>query len=101
MEALAESTFTSLKKYVGLARRLGFSADYRFEIGTDVVEGASQLCESIVEEFPKSTVFTGQLIFPHVQIFHKLLHNETAYAIQRRLQWNGIPTMILPIRVMG
>jgi len=101
MEALAESTLTSLKKYVDFARRLGFSADYRFEIGTDVVESASHLCESIVEEFPKSTVFTGQLIFPHVQVFHKLLHNETAYAIQRRLQWNGIPTMILPIRVKG
>ncbi len=99
MEALTESTRASLKKYVDLSRRLGFSADFRFQIGTDVVETATHLCESIVEEFPKSTVFTGQLIFPYVQILHKLLHNETAYAIQRRLQWKGIPTVILPIRI--
>lgn len=99
VEALRESTKKSLMEYVDLARRLGIAADYRFDLGTDVVETASRLCESIVEEFPRSTIFTGQLIFPRVHMFNKLLHNETAYAIQRRLQWNGIPTMILPIRV--
>ena len=99
VESLKESTETALKKYVDLAKRLGFSAHYRFDVGTDVVESSSLLCESIAEGFPKSTVFAGQLIFPRVHIFHKLLHNETAYAIQRRLQWNGIPMMILPIRV--
>ena len=99
IDALRELTKESLMKYVDLARRLGMTADYRFDLGTDVVESASRLCESIVEEFPRSTIFTGQLIFPTVHLFNKLLHNETAYAIQRRLQWNGIPTMILPIRV--
>jgi amino acid transporter len=99
MEALKESMRVSLMKYVDLARRLGFPANYRFDIGTDVVESASSLCESIVEEFPRSTVFTGQLIFHRVHFFHKMLHNETAFAIQRRLQWNGITTVILPIRV--
>jgi len=96
---LSDSTRESLEKYVQLARSLGMPADYRFDMGTDVVESASRLCESIVEKFPRSTIFTGQLIFPTVHLFNKLLHNETAYAIQRRLQWNGIPTMILPIRV--
>ena len=99
LEGLKESTQEALMKYVELARRLGLPADYRFDIGTDVVESASLLCEKIAEEFPRSTFFTGQLIFPHVHIFHRLLHNETAYAIQRRLQWDGIPTVILQIRV--
>jgi K+ transporter len=99
IEALKESVKASLMKYVDLARRLGFPADYRFDIGTDVVEGASALCESIVKEFPRSTVFTGHLIFHRVHLFHKLLHNETSFAIQRCLQWNGITTVILPIRV--
>ena len=82
-----------------LARRLGLPADYRFEIGTDVVESATHLCEKVAEEFPRSTFFTGQLIFERVHVFHKLLHNETAFAIQRRLQWDGMTTVILPIRV--
>lgn len=99
LEALKESVKTSLIKYVDLARRLGFAADFRFDIGTDVVESASILCRSIVEDFPKSTVFTGHIVFHQVRLFHKLLHNETAFAIQRRLQWDGITTIILPIRV--
>jgi amino acid transporter len=98
-EGLQESTKEALMKYVELARRLGLPADYRFDIGTDVVESATLLCEKTAEEFPRSTFFTGQLVFPHVQFFHRLLHNETAFAIQRRLQWNGMTTVILPIRV--
>jgi amino acid transporter len=99
VEALKESTKESLKKYVDLARCLGLPADYRFDIGTDVVESATQLCGKVAEEFPRSTFFTGQLIFERVHVFHKLLHNETAFAIQRRLQWDGMTTVILPIRV--
>ena len=64
VEALKESTKVSLEKYVDSARRLGIPADYRLDLGTDVVESASLLCESIVEEFPRSTIFTGQLMFP-------------------------------------
>ena len=98
-EALKKSTEEELMKYVDLARRLGLPADCRFDIGTDVVESATHLCESIAEEFPRSTFFTGQLIFHYVRFLHRLLHNETAFAIQRRLQWSGITTVILPIRV--
>jgi amino acid transporter len=97
--ALTESVKTSLEKYVDLARRLGFCADYRYDVGTDVVESATVLCQNVVGEFKRSTVFTGQLLFPRVHIFNRLLHNETAFAILRRLQWDGIATMILPIRV--
>ena len=51
------------------------------------------------EEFPRSTVFTGQLTFRLEKFYHRLLHNETAFAIQRRLQWDGLTTVIMPIRV--
>jgi hypothetical protein len=30
---------------------------------------------------------------------HRFLHNQTAYALQRRLQWAGLPMVILPTRV--
>jgi hypothetical protein len=30
-------------------------------VGTDVVETATDLCQSIVQEFPKATVFTGRM----------------------------------------
>lgn len=99
IKALKESVKGSLIKYVNLACKLGISADYKMEIGTDVVETASNLCESISKEFTESTFFTGKVVFKNETIFHKILHNETALAIQRRLQWSGIFTVIIPVRI--
>jgi K+ transporter len=99
IEALKASTRENLMKYVTLTRSHGFPADYRMEAGTDVVEMATALCETLATEFPRSTVFSGKLIFREENAFQKILHNETAFAIQRRLQWAGITTVILPVRV--
>jgi K+ transporter len=97
--ALENSVRAGLVKYVELARRLGFAADYRMETATDVVEGAIDLCQKLAAEYPRTTVFTGQLTFRLEKFYHRMLHNETAFAIQRRLQWSGLTTVILPIRV--
>jgi hypothetical protein len=43
-------------------------------------------------------VFTGQLVFHREAFVDRILHNQTA-AIRRRLQWEGILTMIMPIHV--
>ncbi len=99
IEALKESVKRDLMKYVKITRQHGFPADFRTDAGTDVVETATDVVESTVKEFPKSTVFTGKLVFRQEHPFQKILHNETSFAIQRRLQWDGIPTVILPIRV--
>ena len=98
MTALWKSTRNSLIKYVDLAREMGFAADYRMDFGTDVVDLAVPLCINIAKEFPNSTFFTGQIVFRHENPFQKILHNETAYAIQRRLQYSGITTVIMPVR---
>jgi len=99
VEALKESVKNALSRYVKTTRQHGFPADYRMDVGTEVIDEASELVEATVREFPRSTVFTGKLVFRQENPFQKILHNETAYAIQRRLQWKGIPTVILPIRV--
>jgi amino acid transporter len=98
VKALEDSVKAGLRKYVDLARTLGFAADYRTATGTDVVETAVSLCKSIKAEFPDSTFYTGQIVFRHESPFHKVLHNETAFAIQRNLQFSGITTVILPIQ---
>jgi amino acid transporter len=99
MDALRASVKHDLEKYVKVTRVHGFPADYRTEIATDVVDSVTGLVEKTVREFPRSTVFSGKLVFKHENPFQRILHNETAYSIQRRLQWDGIPTVILPIRV--
>lgn len=99
VEALKDSVRKSLEKYVELARKLGFPAEYRMDVGTDVVEKVEEISKALVKEFPRMMVFTGQLTFRLEKFYHRILHNETAFAIQRRLQWSGITTIILPIRV--
>ncbi len=99
LENLKTSVRESLEKYVHLARSFGYASDYRMEVGTDVVESAVGLCGKVVGEFPRSVVFSGQLTFSLEKFYHRFLHNETAFAIQRRLHWLGITSVILPIRV--
>jgi amino acid transporter len=96
---LEKSVEKDLKKYTQLARKLGYPADYRLATGTDVVETAADLCKSLKREFPKSTVFTGKLAFRRENLFHKLLHNQTAFSIQNKLHWDEITSVILPIRI--
>jgi amino acid transporter len=99
VSCLDGSTCDALKKYVDLARRLGFPAESRHDMGIDVVETASALCQSVAHDFPKSTVFAGQTVFRRPGIVNRILHNETAFAIQQELRWKGITTVILPIRI--
>jgi hypothetical protein len=96
---LTQCTRDSLKKYVDLARHLGFPAESRFDIGIDVVETATRIIESVSREYPKLTIFAGQTVFRQAGIINKILHNETAFAIQHELRWKGITTVILPIRI--
>ena len=91
----------NLVKYVKANAETRFSRQIlRMDVSTDVVEGATELVKSIAPaQFPRTTVFTGKLVFRTESPFHKILHNETAFAIQGRLQWEGITMVVLPIRV--
>ncbi len=64
MKNLEEASKATLQKYVDLARHLGFAADFRSAVGTDVVETATQLCKDIKSEFHHSTVFHRQADLP-------------------------------------
>ena len=99
MEGLREFTENSLEKYVSLARRLGIPSRAYMSIGTDVVDELEQLCRVVHRDFPKAVVFAGQLVFQRETWYGALLHNQTAYSLQRRLQWDGVPMVILPTRV--
>ena len=99
VDALRERTEETLGRYVQLASGLGVPAAYRYAIGTDAVEEADLLCRRIAEEFPGCIFFAGKVIFHREQWYQRLLHNETAYLIQKRLQWAGLTMVILPAKL--
>lgn len=99
LERLEKNTEDNLQRYVDLARNLGLRAGFRYQIGTDVLLEADSLCGEIAREFPKAVFFLGKLVFAQEKFYYRLLHNDTAFAIQKRLQFSGLMTVILPIRM--
>ena len=99
VDALRSHLEADLKRYVAFARNQGIPAAYRYSVDTEAVEGAERLCLDVAREFPHVMFFAGKVIFGKEQWFHPLLHNETAYAIQRRLQWSGQMVVVVPIRL--
>jgi len=89
-----------LEKYVHWCRGQGLHAEYRMALATEVVEGTEKLCRAVAKEFPRSIIFAGKLLFNKEQWYQRILHNETAYSLQRRLQFAGLQMMVLPIRVL-
>ncbi|HTO90143.1 MAG TPA: APC family permease [Candidatus Sulfotelmatobacter sp.] len=99
MHALEEKVKLDLEKYIGLAQRLGYYAEYRYTLGTDLIAELEGMCLDLIKEFRRPVVFAGQLVFQRENLFTRSLHHETAFSIQRRLQFAGVQVIILPIRV--
>ena len=99
LDALRSHAEEDLRKYVELSRRLGFAAAARSAIGTEVVQAAVKLCQSVATEFSRCVFFSGQIVFQKHRWYQPILHNQTAFAIQRKLQWHDMTMVILPIRV--
>ncbi len=89
----------TLARYVALGQALGLRSKGMSAIGTDVVAELEQLCLRAADETHDVTFFAGQLMFGREQWWHGVLHNQTAFALQKRLQWDGFTMVILPVRI--
>jgi hypothetical protein len=96
LEAQAKS---DVERYVKLMKRNGFYAEGISEIGVDIVEEVMKITSRIMERLPGAMFFGGQLVFEKDSFILRLLHNYIVFALQRRLYRQGIPFVILPIRV--
>ena len=101
MERLEEHVKTELDHYVTFMQRQGFYSDSFCTTGIDVAEETSKMAYDIFEKYPQSVFFGGQIVFPEDTLLTKLLYNHTIFAVQRRLHRQGIPFIIMPIRVNG
>jgi amino acid transporter len=88
-----------LDRYVNYMRCHGYYAAAYSSFGTDVVDEIATLTPEILERFPNAILFGGQLVFPKTTFLSGVFHNYTIFAVQRRFYSEGIPVVILPIRV--
>jgi K+ transporter len=87
------------EKYVNLMSSYGYYAESYTAIGTDVVAEIAKLAPDILKKFPNAVFFGGQIVFPNDSILSRWLHNYTVFASQRELYADGIPFVVLPIKV--
>jgi amino acid transporter len=67
--------------------------------GADTVVALDELCAQVTAEFPNSVFFASKQLFEKETIFTRFLHNQTVFAIQRRLHLRGVPMVILPMKI--
>jgi amino acid transporter len=96
---LERRTGAQLDKYVEFARTCGLPAERAFATGTEVAVEAENLGRDLIAKYPRSLFVAGQLLFSEDSTMTRILHNETAFQIQRRLQREGIPMVVLPVRL--
>ena len=87
------------EKYVDYMKNHGYYAESITLTGVGVVEEVEKVAPQLMEKYPRAVIFGGQLVFERESFFTRLLHNHTIFAIQKRLYHQGIPIVILPIRV--
>jgi amino acid transporter len=100
IENLRHQVEVDLQKYVDLARRMGYAAESRYALDTDVLTSISKLCEAVAADYVAPVFFSGKLIFARENFFNRTLHNQTSMEIQRRLLFEGHNMIVMPIRVL-
>jgi hypothetical protein len=99
MDHLNSHIKIELDRYVAFMNKHGYYAEGIPVVGVDVVDEITQLAPQVLERFPGAVFFGGQLIFPTDSFVSRLLHNYTVFTLQKKLYYEGIPFVILPIRV--
>ncbi len=99
IDRLRRHVLGEVDHYVHYMREHGYYAEGFYSLGTDVVDELAQIAPKIVEKFPNSVFFGGQLLFPKDTFASRRLHNYTVFAVQKRFYRAGFPFVLLPIRV--
>jgi amino acid transporter len=88
-----------LKKYTDYCHAHNMPAMYYIGYGTDVVQELGKLCDDVIQDFPNTTFFATKLVFQYNNPFAPILHNQTAYMMQRRMHLSGRNMIILPMKI--
>jgi amino acid transporter len=99
VEQMRAEANATLKFFVDFCHSHGMASAAYLGFGTDVVVEVTKLCETVAKDYPNSIFFTSKLIFEQDNWFTRLLHNQAALAIQRRLHFESLQMVILPMKV--
>jgi amino acid transporter len=87
------------EKYVSFMKSNGYYSEAIWRAGIDVVEEINNVVPQITSRFSNVVFFGGQIVFPEETFITRWLHNYIVFAVQRKFYRQGIPFVILPIRI--
>lgn len=90
----------SLDQLEAFCAREGLTTARFVVFGTDPVKSLEDLIKEVSARFPDSVCFANKLMLPANRWFAEWLHNQTALGLQRQLHVEGIPLVILPIKLI-
>jgi amino acid transporter len=100
VDAMRAKIDSDLARYATFARtHMGWAAETVASVGTEAVSELEQLCRVVAASYPQAVFFAGKLIFQEESWYQRILHNETAAAVERRLQFSGLTMIVMPIRM--
>jgi len=99
LEAMKVDATVSLNFFVNFCHSHGMASKSYLAYGTDAVDELSQLSARVHAEFPNAIFFTSKLIFQRENWFSWILHNQAVTTIQRRLHFDGLQMVILPMKI--
>jgi amino acid transporter len=99
LEQMREEATATLEFFVDFCHSHGMASSSYIGFGTDAVDEVTRMCEEINREYPNTIFFTSKLIFETDNWFTRVLHNQAALAVQRRLHLEGLQMVILPMKV--
>jgi amino acid transporter len=99
LTVLLEHRDQDLGRYATLVREAGLEAEVRYTVGTDVVEALERTALDVAAHEPGIIFVAGQVVFERETIATRLLHNEVAFALQKRLTFRGLDVLVLPVTV--
>ncbi|MGZ3182680.1 MAG: APC family permease [Telluria sp.] len=99
LEKIRDEAEETLEFFVDFCHSHGMASASYIGFGTDAVDEVTRMCEEINREYPNSIFFTSKLIFASDNWFTRILHNQAALAVQRRLHLEGLQMVILPMKV--
>ncbi len=96
---LRSDTKGILKRYVEFCSNRGLPSTYYHDYGTDVIDTINRLTDRISADFPRSVFFATKLIFDNETWVHQILHNQTAYMLQKKLHGKGQNLIVMPMKI--
>ncbi|MES2205740.1 MAG: APC family permease [Pseudomonadota bacterium] len=99
VEKIEEQAREGLNFYVNYCHNHELAAEGKLALGVDRIDELTQLAEKVQNEFSNCVFFTSKLVFENDTWVTRLLHNQSALSLQRRLHTLGMQMVILPMKI--